>query len=116
MRLLHVFHDVDLRGRHEALAAHALKERKVDIGKLSPGSMIAFINVAKDRIIVIAGIDEEDSYGVLAYYRSPHGRIDPMAIQFIPAAFNGGKLDMNKATKKALLARLAKKNRHIVRN
>lgn len=113
-RLMHVFWDVDMRGRHEALAEHAKKERKFNIEKLNPGDMMAFINRARDRIIVLAGVDEKDSYGVLGYYRSPHGRIDPHAIQYIPSAFSGGRLDMNEALRKSLTERLAKKGGRVV--
>lgn len=107
-RLLHVFYDVDMRGRHEALAQVAKKE-KIDIKNIRPGDMVCFINTAKDRIMVLAGVNEVDSFGVLGYYRSPHGRIDEMAIQHIPSAFNGGKFEMKKAIEKALVKRLAKK-------
>lgn len=109
MKLLHVFFDTDMRARHEGLLARAARERKFKRSDLAPGDLLAFINRKRDRIMVIAGLDEDDTYGVLGYYRSPHGRIDEMAIQFIPDAFAGGQIDYNQALHKALHERLGKK-------
>lgn len=107
-KLLHVFFDTDFRCRHAGLAARAKKESKFDIDDLGPGDMLVFINAARDRVMVLAGLDEDDSHGVLGYYRSPHGRIDLEAIQYIPDAFAGGNLRFESALKKSLIERLSK--------
>lgn len=100
-RLLYVIPEADFRCRHYGLWELA-KKKGVDPTKLNKGDIIAFLNNSKDMIAVIAVTGEADSVGVLAYYRSPHGRIEPHAIQFIPEVFGGGVLDMRKATAKAL--------------
>lgn len=109
MKLIHVFFDTDMRCRHDGLLARAKKERGFNRSDLGPGDMLAFINTKRDRIMVLAGLDEDDTYGVLGYYRSPHGRIDELAIQYIPDAFAGGQINYNQALRKALTQRLAKK-------
>lgn len=112
MKLLHVFFDVDMRGRQSALIEHAKSTRKFSMDKFGQGDMMVFLNTARNKIYVLAGLDEEDSYGVLAYYKSPHDRrIDPEAIQFIPEAFSGGNINMNSALKKTLAQKLSKKKR-----
>lgn len=105
-RIIHVFYDQDMRCRHDGLWARALKERDFNKADLKAGDVLCFINSKRDRLMAIAGLDEEDGYGVLGYYRSPHGQIDETAIQYIPQAFNGGKFQMNKAIKKALTTKL----------
>lgn len=105
-RIIHVFYDQDMRCRHDGLWARALKEREFKREDLRPGDVLCFINSKQDRLMAIAGLDETDSYGVLGYYRSPHGKIDETAIQYIPQAFNGSTLEMNKAIKKALTKKL----------
>lgn len=107
-RLLHVFWDVDMRARHEGLTMLAKKEG-LDVKKLKPGEMCCFLNRKQDRLMVLAGVNEEDTYGVLGYYRSPHGRLDQMAIQYIPEAFGSEGLDMKAAIRKALEARIKPK-------
>lgn len=61
--------------------------------------------------MVLAGLDEDDSYGVLGYYRSPHGKIDEMALQYIPDAFAGGDMRYETALRKSLVERLTKKRK-----
>ena len=109
-RIIHVFYDQDMRARHPGLAKRAKEERDFDVSKLRPGDVLCFINVKRDRLIALAGLEEENSFGVMGYYRSPHGRIDETAIQFIPKAFAGGNFRMNAAIKKALHKRLAMKD------
>lgn len=83
-RLLHIFWETDMRVRHDGLAKLARSKAKINVSELEAGDLLCFINRKRDRIMVLAGTGEEDSYGVLGYYRSPHGRIDEQAIQFIP--------------------------------
>jgi hypothetical protein len=110
-KLFRVLFDINMNCRHEGLRAQAM-DRKVAWTKLEPGDILAFINTKRDRVMALAITDETDGFGVLGYYRSPHGRIDLMAIQYIAEAFGGGRLDMDGATKKALLKRLSRKVSH----
>jgi len=107
-KLLRVIYETDMRGRHEYLAAQAEK-LGIHVTKLKPGNLVAFVNTARDRLMVLGGVDEENSYGVLGYYRSPKGRIDEHALQYIVHAFSGGKLEMRKAIRMSLESRLSKR-------
>jgi len=100
-RLLRYIPDTDMRCRHDGLLEHARRNgvRRED---LSPGDLLAFINTSADRIMVFGMTDEKDGFGVLGYYRAPHGRIEPRSIQFIPQVFGGGRLDMDRATEMAV--------------
>jgi len=109
MNLIHIFWDTDMRSRHEGLAERARKERKFKVEDLEPGDMLVFVNRARTKVMALAGVAEADSFGVLGYYRSPHGRIDELAVGKLAGAFSGGKIDMDKATKEALLERLQRK-------
>lgn len=104
-RLVHVFYGTDMRCAHPGLIKIAA-EAKVHLVNLKPGDLLCFINNKRDKIKVLAPLGEEDSEGVVAYYKSPHGRIDSNSVQFIPRAFDGSRLDMNSAIKSALLKRL----------
>lgn len=108
MKLLHVFSDTDMRKRHEGLMDYA-KEQGVKSPKA--GDVLAFLNAKRDRIIVLSFIDEKDCFGVMGYYRSPHGRVPMEAIQYIPQAFGGEGFDMNKAIRAGLVELLSKKAR-----
>lgn len=108
-RIIHVFYDQDMRCRHDGLAKRAREEREFDVRDLRPGDVLCFINAKRDRLIALAGLDEENSHGVLGYYRSPHGRIDERAVQYIPQAFSGGTFKMKTAIKKALHDRLGER-------
>ena len=101
-RIVHLFLEQDMRCTQPGLVARAKAERDFDIADLKPGDVLAFLNAKCDRIKVIAGIDEEDSYGVMGYYRSPHGRIDEGAVQYIADAFKGGAFKMTTAIKRSL--------------
>lgn len=107
-KLLCVISDTDMRCRHEGLLVQA-KKAGVEVDKLQPGVVVAFLNTAKDRLMILTKRGVDDKYGILAYYRSPHGRIMPEAIQYIPESFNGEHFDMNKATLKGLEGLLRKK-------
>lgn len=107
-RLLRIFWDIDFRNRHDGLK-EIMKKEGVDWKKIKPGDLVAFVNTARDRVIVLAPVDEEDTHGVMGYYRSPHGRIDEYAFQHIPEAFGGGRLDMKGAIKKAVMQKVPKK-------
>lgn len=100
-KLFRVIPDTDMRCRHQGLLAQALAAgvKKKD---LKAGDILAFINGAKDRVMALAILEEEDSYHVLGYYRSPHGRVAPESIEFIAEAFGADGLDMDQAIRKGL--------------
>lgn len=104
-KVIHVFWDTDMRCRHDGLIARAKKE-KVKFEELDPGQILVFINHAKDRLMVLTPTDEDNTLGVLGYYRSPTRRIDPMAIQYISLAFGGQGFDFKRSIKASLLERL----------
>lgn len=114
-RLLHIIADTDMRARHEGLSVWA-KKNGVKWKNLKPGDIVAFLNTKRDRVMVLGVMDEADSFGLLGYYRSPHGRVMPEAIQYIPKVFGGGRFDMNEATREALVELLEKKKRAKVQN
>lgn len=109
-KLLHVFLDADMRCRHEGLFKF-MKTNRVNPKTLRPGDIVAFLNRRKDRLMVIGVLDEENSYGVLAYYRSPSGRVAAEAIQYIPKVFGGMGLDMGEAVRKSLIDILSRKGK-----
>lgn len=102
-KAIRVFFNVDLRCSHEGLEAVA-KKNQIDPAKLQPGEYLVFINNYQDRIKLYA------SNHVVAYYKSPHGRIDLRAISKIPEAFKAsGKIDYDAAVKKVIEEHLIKK-------
>lgn len=109
-RIIHVFFDTDMRCGHIGLAEKAKKEGNIEVNDLETGHLLCFINAKQDRIMILTGTDEEKSYGVLAYYRSPRGRIDLDSIRFIPEAFNAGGINYDRALKKSLIERLGKRS------
>lgn len=111
-RLLHVIEDADMRCRQEGLIAQA-KANKVDMASLKPGDIVAFLNTKKDRLMVMTMLQEEDSHGFLGYYRSPHGRVPPEALEFIPRALGVDGFQMNKAIRAGLAKLLAKRGHKV---
>ena len=109
-RILHVIQNADFRCRHEGLMAMARKAQ-VNMDELRVGDIVVFLNVARDRLICISVLPEQDSFGLLSYYRSPHGRVPMEAIQFIPQAFGATGLNMNAAIRSGLEQLLKKKTR-----
>lgn len=80
--IVQLFTNVSMRYAHNGLADIA-KEVGIDVETLQPGQYVVFLNTAQDRVKVYS------SRGVLAYYRSETGRIQPQAIANIPEAFLG---------------------------
>jgi hypothetical protein len=107
-RIMHVFWDTDMRAGHHGLAEVAKKEGHA-LQKVSPGDYLCFINREQTMLKVLAMIEEKDTHGVLASYRSPHGRITLDAVQYIPQAFGASGFDMNKAIRRALEEKLKKR-------
>lgn len=111
-RLLHIVEDADMRCRQEGLIDQA-KKAKVSIPDLKPGDIVAFLNTKKDRLMVLTMLPEADSYGFLGYYRSPHGRVPPEALEFIPKALGADGFHMNKAIRSGLTKLLAKRGHKV---
>lgn len=108
MTLKGIVSNTDMRCSHPGLI-EAAKKAGMPWGKMKKGDIVAFINASRDRIKVLVFTKEQDTYGVMGYYRSPHGRVMPEAIQKIPLAFGAGEFNMDRATKAALEELLAKK-------
>lgn len=113
MRLLHIVHPADLRCRQDGLIAQA-KENGVKTSSMKPGDIVVFLNSDKTKFMLLAMTSETDSHGVLCYYRSPHGRVPPEAMEFVPQAFGGhGGFEMNKAIRMGLEKLLHKKTKKV---
>lgn len=110
-KLLYIFFDTDMRAQHDGLTERAKKEAKIKVQDLAPGSLLCFINRRRDRIKVLAGCAEQNSHGVLGYYKSPSGSIDIQSLQFIPEAFDGNRLTYDSMLRETLLERLEPKKR-----
>ncbi len=108
-RVLHVIEETDMRCRQEGLLDQAKKKNGVRADELKPGDIIVFLNTKKDRLMVLTMLPEAESVGFLGYYRSPHGRVPPEAIEFIPRALGSDGFQMNKAIRSGLEKLLAKK-------
>lgn len=109
-KIIHVFFDVDMRAGQSGLADIAKKGGKV-LKSLKAGEFLCFLNRAETLVKVLAPTGEEDSHGILSSYRSPHGRVDLNAIDYIPAAFGAEGFNMNRALRMALEDKLQKKVR-----
>ncbi len=107
-RVLQVFLNADLRNGHDGLELIA-KERGVDPKLLKPGQFIVFINSNKDKVKVFA------SYGVVAYLKQPHGKLDLSIISRIPEAFRAsGRIEYDSTLKESLEERLARRRQPTV--
>jgi len=99
-KVIRVFLDADLRGQHNSLAK-AAKKTKLNVENLVSGQYVVFVNRARDRIKIFA------ANNIIAYYKSPSGRIDMHTIALIPQAFEGPSgLNYDKALRKSLEKRL----------
>lgn len=97
-RIALIIDNVNMGLGHDGLTAIARK-LKVNPEKLEPGTVLVFINRAKDKVKLMGyrGI-------VLGYLRMPRGRRIMMeAIQYIPQAFSAsGGINYDDACKQAL--------------
>jgi hypothetical protein len=111
MKLMHIFWDADMRCRHAGLAARAKKDAGINIQKLNPEQLLVFVNTRMNMLAVLGGVNEKESNGVLAVYKSPGGRkLYAGALKYIPASFgSNGEINMNEATRKALLDKLGER-------
>ena len=71
-KLVHVFFGVNMSAQHDGLLT-IMSTKKLKPEKLAPGEMVCFINNARDRIKILARANEENTRGVIGYYRSPRG-------------------------------------------
>jgi hypothetical protein len=111
--VLEIFHDVNLINSHDGLAewARANSSGRVKPDKLKPGQFLIFINVKRDAVKVMVGVDELDSRNIVAHYKSPHGRLEMQAIKYIPRAFGAAGFNWNNALRLALEEMLPEKRR-----
>lgn len=108
-RLLRIFWETDMRCRHDGLTELALKEDKIKFSKLKFGDVLCFVNRKKDRYIMLSPAPEANSRGVLAYYRSPRGRFEERALQYVGQTFGGGKINYDEALHKVITEMIKKK-------
>lgn len=109
-RVLHVIEGSDLRCRHQGLRDLA-KKQGCDFSKFKVGDIVVFLNNDKTHLAILVMLDEAESFGFLGQYKSPHGRVPPEAIFFIPQALGMKGFEMNKAIKCGLEKLLSKKRR-----
>lgn len=100
-RLCYVVPEINMIGQHRSLLKQ-MKDRGIDFTKMKPGDVVALINRKENLLRVMSVLPEKDSFGLLASYRSPHGRVPPEALRFIPEALGGGAFDMSKAIRMGL--------------
>lgn len=98
-KLMHVFFEVNMANQHHGLAEIA-SAKKVDIKNLKPGEMVCYVNAPQTALKILASTGEENGHGVIAYYKSPKGRLDLQALRFIPEAFSGSGLNYKEALRK----------------
>lgn len=114
-KLLYVVENADLRCRHTGLWIQARK-LGAKPEKMKKGDVVAFLNSEKSMIATLAITGEADSKGVLSFYVSPHGRVEPHAIRYIPECMGAsGDLNMTAATRKALDELIPAKRRQNLR-
>jgi hypothetical protein len=101
-RLLYVVSGANLCCGQDGL--EKFMEGKISKKKLVKGDIIAFLNNKQDKVKVLGIlVDGDVKYSALGYYRSPHGKLLPESIQYIPEVFGGGTFDMQAAIKRGLI-------------
>lgn len=99
-RIVQVIYNVDFRQQHDGLRKVAMAAG-VTLKKLTDGAIICFINTQRNKIKFLA------PNGTLAYYKSPSGRVDLAALNFVNHAFLiRGDVDYDIALRKSLEERL----------
>lgn len=99
-RVVHYFPNTDIRCGHDGLKQIAIK---AGFREVKPGEYLLFVNRKKTHLKVMA------ANNIVAHYRSPCGRVDLRAIQYIPEAFNGEGFDFNRSLRSLLVKDLAKR-------
>jgi hypothetical protein len=88
-----------------------LSERGIDFSSLKPGDVVAFLNRKENMLRVLCRLPEQNTWGFVGTYKSPHGRVPPEAIQYITQAMGGQGFNMNKAIRLGLEKLLGKRQR-----
>lgn len=107
-RLVHILENSDLRGRHVSLRTWAARNG-VNLERIRSGDLVAFLNRRKTQLAILVALEEEDSLGLLAWYKSPHGRVPPEAMEFLPVAFGMEGFQMAAALRAGLEKLLARR-------
>jgi len=102
--VVHYFPRTDLRNSHMGLELLA-KKAGHKVSELEAGEFLVFLNAAKTAFKVLC------SNNIVAHYRSPSGYVDLRALQYLPAAFNGGKFNFDRALLLVLTKDLKRKTR-----
>lgn len=107
-KIVRLFQDVNLANSHLGLTDMA-KRAGYNPATMDDNSFLIFINRAQTMVKVLT------TSNVLAFYRSPKGRLTMDAIQNIPAAFmSNQQFEMTKAIEMALEKMLERKReRHL---
>jgi len=104
MKLVRVFFDVDMRNQHDGLGKLAKKEG-VDTRVIADDEHIVFINTKMNRLKMLS------RGGVLSYWKSYDGtKVNMEAIQYIPDAFQAGKINYSKALEKLMRQKMGSKS------
>lgn len=101
--IISVFPNADLRCGHTGLAITAADGNK-SADNLKPGQFLLFINRKQTAFKLLA------FNNTLVHYRSPAGRIDLRAIQYLPQCFTAGKFNYDIALKRMFEKTLRKKS------
>lgn len=99
-KVVHYFPNTDMRCSHDGLSLIA---KKAGFNEIGQGDFLLFVNRAKTHLKVLT------TNHIVAHYRSPSGRVDLGAIQYLPLAFAGEGFDFNRALKAKLEKDLAKR-------
>lgn len=100
--VIRIYPSSDLRSGHSGLTKVLAKDGR-DPATLEAGQFFLFINRAQSAFKMFA------ANNTVVHYKSPRGRVDIRAIQYIPHCFSGGKLNFNKALSLMLDKYLIKK-------
>lgn len=112
-RIAQVFLNVNLRRSHDGLLEIA-KKRGIDLNEFPRGSYLVFINEVNNRFkLMTPATFTKDGLVIdwlIAYYKSPRGRIDLNTIYNIPKIFSGrGTLDLASSADELLREQLKMK-------
>lgn len=90
--LVRVFFSSDMRCSHKGLKLIC------EENNFSPSEneLVVFVNRKQTMFKLLSGPD------TVGFYKSPSGRVTMDAIQYLPEAFNGHRINFNSAIKRAL--------------
>lgn len=97
-----VFLNVSMNNRLQGLSELA-RESGIKTGELTNDSYLVFVNAKRNKIAMLVGPHAEGRAAVMAYVALEAGRtVDLRVIAEIPRAFDGKKLNYDKALELAL--------------